>query len=124
MINKNKKESLMELLLNEHRERMLRNGRFNAFRRERGECEIDHKPVVKLFVPGKPYLWLLGEINPDDHDQVYAVCDIGNGEPTLQCVSLFELGLMNGIVRDDRFIATKSIGAYALEAQLNARILA
>lgn len=114
----------MELLLPQHRKELLKNGRFNAFRRERGECEIDFKPVVKLAVAGKPYMWLLSELDPDDRDRLYGVCDIGNGHPTLQYVSLFELGLIDGIARNDTFVAMKSIGAYAEEARIRQRIIA
>ena len=119
----------MELLLPEHRERMLRNGRFNAFRRERGECEIDFKPVVKLFVPWGGGTWLLTELDPDNPDLAFGLCDLGLGFPELGSVSLRELDELTGpggltVERDLHFIPVKSLGAYAEEARLHERILA
>lgn len=55
----------MNLLLPEHRKRLLHNGRFSAIRRAQGQFEIDFMPVVKLFVPwggGTSYVSLIQTI--------------------------------------------------------------
>ncbi|MEA2876442.1 MAG: hypothetical protein QOF14_1638 [Hyphomicrobiales bacterium] len=113
----------MSLITNEQRKQLLRNGKFNAFRRDRGEFEIDYKPVVKLYVPGQPWIWLLGEINPDERDQAYGLWDAGRG-PFLGTTSLFELGLIRDIRSDNRFVPMMSLEAYFADAYVNGRIVA
>jgi hypothetical protein len=73
--------------------------------------------------------WLLTEIDPDDHDHAFGLCDLGQGFPELGYVSLAELQSVRGrlglaVERDLHFIATKSISAYAREARLAERIVA
>ncbi len=114
----------MLLITSEQRKLLLQQGRFNKFRREQEEFEIDFKPVVKLFVPNKPFIWLLSEIDPDDYDLVYGLCDTGIGQPTLRFVRLCELDLVRDIQRDETFAAIQSLGAYAEEARLHQRIIA
>jgi Protein of unknown function (DUF2958) len=114
-----KMENIMPLITEEQRERLLHNGRFNSFRRGRGEFEIDFKPVVKLYVPAEPWVWLLGELSPDDGDQVYGLWDVGRG-PQLGWASLQELDLIRDIQRDDRFVPVKSLREYFEEARLGA----
>lgn len=114
----------MSLITNEHHKLMLRNGRFNTYRREQGAFEIDFKPVVKLHVPGTSCLWLLAEIDPDNPDTAYGLCDLGSGQPELGYVSLFELSSLRDIARDEAFVAMQSLGAYAEVARLHGRIVA
>lgn len=118
----------MDLLLPEHRTRLLRNGRFNAFRRARGEFEIDFKPVVKLFCPWGGGTWLLSELDAEDPDIAFGLCDLGFGFPELGSVSLSEIEAVTGpgglgIERDLHFIAAKSLHAYAEEARVHQRII-
>lgn len=53
-------------------------------------CETDHPPVVKLFVPNTNATWLLKDMLPDG-DMCFGLCDLGLGEPELGYVSLKEL---------------------------------
>jgi hypothetical protein len=46
---------------------------------------------VKLFAPDGNATWLLTEIDPDDGDRAFGLCDLGLGEPELGYVSLAEL---------------------------------
>jgi hypothetical protein len=113
----------MSLITSEQFKQLFKNGKFNAIRRDRGEFEIDFKPVVKLVVPGQPWIWLLGEINPDDRDQVYGLWDVGRG-PVLAQTSLFELSIIRDIARDEGFVPLKSLQAYFEEASVTGRIIA
>ena len=89
--------------------------------------EIDFKPVVKLFNPCGAGTWLLTEIDPDNPDIAFGLCDLGF--PELGSVSISEiesirlpLGLR--IERDRHWTATKTLSAYADDARLNGRIVA
>jgi hypothetical protein len=42
---------------------------------------IDFPPVVKLFTPDAGTTWLLTEIDPDDPDRAFGLCDLGSGFP-------------------------------------------
>ena len=44
---------------------------------------FDPPPVVKLFTPDASATWLLTEIDPDDHDHAFGLCDLGQGFPEL-----------------------------------------
>ena len=89
---------------------------------------FDPPPVVKLFTPDAGATWLLTEIDPDDHDHAFGLCDLGHGFPELGYVSLAELQSVRGrlglpVERDLHFFATKAISAYAREARLSGRIV-
>ena len=74
--------------------------------------EYDPQPVVKLFTPDAGATWLLTEIDPDDEDRAFGLCDLGQGFPELGYVSLAELQSVRGrlglsIERDLHFTADK-----------------
>ena len=90
--------------------------------------DFDPLPVVKLFTPDASATWLLTEIDPDDEDRAFGLCDLGQGFPELGYVSLAELQSVRGrlglpIERDLHFEADKTISAYAREARLAERIV-
>jgi hypothetical protein len=119
----NKKGTVMKLLTDEQREQMLANGRTNAGREE----TYDFKPVVKLFCPWGGATWLLTELDPDDSDIAFGLCDLGQGFPELGNVSLGEIDSVRGpgglrIERDLYFKPEKTLTAYADEARLLRRI--
>jgi hypothetical protein len=113
----------MELLTKEQRERLIANGRIRLqMMDEHPEAEVDFLPVVKLFTPDAGCTWLLTELDPDDPDIAFGLCDLGTGSPELGYVSLAELASVRGrlnlpIERDLHFVARKTIGAYAEEAR-------
>lgn len=116
----------MQLLAHEHRETMRTNGRFNA---EHAEDPRDFKPVVKLFCPWGGATWLLTELDPDDPDIAFGLCDLGMGFPELGSVRISELESVRGpgglrIERDLYFAANKTLSAYAAEAARAERIIA
>ncbi|KAB2309777.1 DUF2958 domain-containing protein [Betaproteobacteria bacterium SCN2] len=115
---------MTKLITDEQRAQLLTNGR-QSLENE----NFDPPPVVKLFTPDAGATWLLTEIDPDDHDHAFGLCDLGQGFPELGYVSLAELQSVRGclglaVERDLHFIATKAISAYAREARLAERIVA
>lgn len=115
---------MTKLITDEQRAQLLDNGR-QSLENE----NFDPPPVVKLFTPDADATWLLTEIDPDDYDHAFGLCDLGQGFPELGYVSLAELQSVRGrlclsVERDVHFIATKSISAYAREARLAERIVA
>ena len=119
----------MKLLTANIRERLLRNGRIRQQRELDSKAEPDFLPVVKLFTPDANCTWLLTEIDPDDPDIAFGLCDLGMGCPELGSVSLSELASMRGrlnlpVERDLYFTATKTLSAYADEARAHGAIKA
>ena len=91
-------------------------------------ADFDPAPVVKLFTPDAGATWLLTEIDPDDHDHAFGLCDLGLGMPEIGWVSLQELAAVRGrlglpVERDLHFRAEKRLSAYARDARLAGRII-
>jgi hypothetical protein len=86
----------MKLLLDTQSAQLLANGKANNLRRNNGLDEIDFPPVVKLFTPDGGTTWLLNEINPDEPDIAFGLCDLGMGCPELGYVSLAEITALRG----------------------------
>ena len=104
------------LLTSEQHARMLANGRRSA----KGE-HIDPHPVAKLFTPDAGATWLLTELDPDDPDIAFGLCDLGLGFPELGSVSLSEIMSVRGpmglrVERDLYFEADKTLSAYTEDA--------
>ena len=73
----------------------------------------EHKPPLKLFTPWGANTWLISEMNGDNNDLLFGLCDLGMGEPELGYVSHQEL---RNIERDMLFQPEKSLLDYAQEA--------
>lgn len=89
--------------------------------------EMDFKPVVKLFTPWGSATWLLSELDPEEPDIAFGLCDLGIGFPELGNVSISELRAVKGLFgltveRDRHFEAKKTLSAYAEEARRLSRI--
>jgi hypothetical protein len=89
----------------------------------------DPRPVVKLFTPDAGASWLLSELDPDDPDRAFGLCDPGLGSPELGYVSLCELTALRGrlglpVERDRHFHPDKPLSVYAEEARAKGRIQA
>ncbi|PWK64622.1 DUF2958 domain-containing protein [Aminobacter sp. AP02] len=100
--------------------------RRNAATSERGE--VNHRPVVKFFLPGTSAIWLFTELAADD-DTLFGVCDLGHGTPELGYASLAEIQSLRGpnrllVERDRSFQSTKPLSEYAAEARRHGRIVA
>lgn len=116
----------MMLLTQAQRLKLIDNGRRQAAVKGTPD-EIDFWPVVKLFNPCGASTWLLTEIEPDDPDIAWGLCDLGMGFPEFGTVSLAELEAYRGrlgigIERDLHFKAVKPISAYIDEASRLGRI--
>ena len=48
----------------------------------RVQVGLDPLPLVKLFTPDAGATWLLSEIDPEDHDIAFGLCDPGLGCPS------------------------------------------
>jgi hypothetical protein len=119
----------MKLITAEQEKTLLNNGRWNAARSARDEEPEDFRPVVKLFCPWGAATWLLTELDPEDPDIAFGLCDLGMGSPELGRVSLAELTAITGpgglgIERDRHFSARQTLNEYAHEARRHSRILA
>lgn len=119
----------MKLLTAVQERQLLENGRWNAALARQGRRTTDFKPVVKLFCPWGAATWLLTELDPEDTDSAFGLCDLGMGFPELGRVSLSEIASVRGsgglrIERDLYFRAGKTLQAYADEASRAGRIVA
>ena len=88
----------------------------------------DHHPVVKFFAPWGDATWLFSQIDPDDQDQIFGLCDLGFGYPELGWNSLTEICAATGpaglkIERDLHWEATAPISLYAQAARNAGRIV-
>lgn len=103
-----------QLISSELRARLLANGARSA-RHE----NHDPLPVVRLFVPDTAAVWLLTELDPDDLDLAFGVCDLGLGAPKLDYVRLSDLAALPGqpVCCDIAFVAKQSLSAYLRDAQ-------
>lgn len=115
----------MKLFTEDQRRKLLANGHANAGR----EQTQDFPPVVKLFAPWGGATWLLSELDPDNEDIAFGLCDLGMGCPELGSVSLSEIGAVRGpmglrVERDLYFKAEKPLSAYAEAAHREGRIIA
>jgi hypothetical protein len=87
----------------------------------------DHKPVVKLFTPDANCTWLITEIDPDQPDLAFGLCDLGMGFPELGYISLTEIKALRGylglpVERDQSFEGKYPISVYARAASYNQSI--
>ncbi|MGE4055462.1 MAG: DUF2958 domain-containing protein [Vicinamibacterales bacterium] len=120
----------MTLLTARDRVRLLANGDRHRHQQQTDpEAAIDFRPVVKLFTPDAGATWLLTELDPDDPDLAFGLCDLGLGFPELGYVRLTELAAVRGrlglpIERDRYLDPEKTLSAYAAVARLAGRITA
>ena len=67
----------------------------NGARANAGQ-DTDPAPVVKLFTPDADATWLLCELDPDDPDLAFGLCDLGHGTPELGHVLISEIAAVRG----------------------------
>ncbi|PZQ78140.1 MAG: transposase [Variovorax paradoxus] len=111
------------LITDEQRTQLLANGR-----RSTEEAGFDPPPVAKLFTPDAGATWLLTEIDPEDEDRAFGLCDLGLGCPELGWASVSEIEALRGplglpVERDLYFRADKPLSGYARDARLAGRIV-
>ena len=113
----------MKLLTEAQRRELLANGQRSA-----AGDQIDPLPVVKLFTPDAGATWLLSELDPEDPDRAFGLCDLGLGCPEIGYVSLTELATVRGrfglpVERDLHFTADQPLSAYTDAARHRGRIV-
>jgi len=118
----------MQLLTQAAREQLLDNARRQEPVRGTPD-EIDFAPVVKLFTPDANGTWLLTELDREDPDIAFGLCDLGLGFPELGSVRLSELATLRGpmglpIERDLYFSAKDALSQYAHAARTAGSIIA
>ncbi len=111
----------MELFTKKQKKKLLDNGSPE----NRGK---DHCPVVKWFTPDANATWLITEIDPNEPDLAFGLCDLGLGFPELGYVSIEEIKTVKGVLglpieRDLFFEATHPISVYADAAHSNSGIV-
>jgi hypothetical protein len=111
----------MKLLTKDIRDKLLRNGRITAALAEEGKASADFVPIVKFFTPDANCTWLLTELDPDEPDIAYGLCDLGMGFPELGRVSISELEGVRGpiglaVERDRHFAPLHFLSVYARAA--------
>ena len=107
----------MKLMTKAQREIMQRNGI-----RSQDDPDYDPNPVIKLFTPDGAATWLLTELDPDDNDIAFGLCDLGMGFPELGSVRISELEQVRGrlglpVERDRYFTADYPLSVYATAAR-------
>ncbi|MGX5805057.1 DUF2958 domain-containing protein [Bradyrhizobium sp. Arg314] len=103
----------MQFLTQDLRNKLLANDRQQLPLRGMGG-EINFAPVVKLFTPDAVATWPLMEIDPEDPDIAFGLCDLGLGFPELGSVSISDLAAVRGrlglpVERDGHFRADKKL---------------
>ncbi|MFB6458582.1 DUF2958 domain-containing protein [Bradyrhizobium tunisiense] len=88
----------------------------------------DHVPVVKFFTPDAQATWLITEVDPDDPDRLFGLCDLGLGCPELGYVSLAELSELRGplglpVERDVHFAPDKPLSAFVEDARNRGKVV-
>ena len=111
----------MTLLTKSIREQLLRNGRVRAALDEDGSAEADFLPVVKLIAADAACTWLLTELDPDDEDIAFGLCDLGMGFPELGSVRISEIASVRGVLglpveHDRHFAPMHMLSVYARAA--------
>lgn len=106
----------MELLTKTQHDTLIDNGRRQQHVKGTA-AEIDFEPVVKLFTPDGAATWLLTEVDPEDTDIAWGLCDLGFGCPEFGTVRISELAAVRGVtglaIERDLYWQTKGpISAY------------
>lgn len=112
----------MDLLTDNILKQLIANGQDRLNRIILGEDDIDYMPVVKLFTPDANATWLLSEVEPDNPDIAFGLCDLGLGCPELGSVSISDIKAIRGryrlpVERDLHFTPRATLSEYAARAR-------
>lgn len=101
----------MKLFTKQHYEQLIKNGQ---------DRDKDHPPVVKLFMTGTGCAWLISELDPENPEIAFGLCDLGMGFPEMGYVSLTEIkeaqGFLRFLERDLGFVGEYPLSVYARAA--------
>ncbi|MCG7629054.1 DUF2958 domain-containing protein [Epibacterium sp. MM17-32] len=114
----------MKLITKELKRQLLKNGAAAADGIDTSDCQ----PVLKIFCPWGAATWLFSEMDPENPDILFGLCDLGHGTPELGGVSLSELESVSGpaglkLERDRWFSPDKTLSEYADEARAKGRLV-
>jgi hypothetical protein len=102
----------MKLFTQKELEQLIRNGSPENYGK-------DHIPVVKLFLPGTAFTWLLTDVDWEYQNIAFGLCDLGMNCPELGSVDLDELQSVRNpfrVERDYYFEGKYPISVYARAA--------
>lgn len=110
------------LITAEQRAQLIANARAHA-----EDPDLDPLPTVRLFTPDAHATWLLTELDSEDGDTAFGLCDLGLGMPALCRMRLSELASVRGpmnlpITRDLYFVARRPLSEYLRLGRLNGSI--
>lgn len=91
-----------------------------AANRQQMKNGSEERPAVRLFTPLSRGVWLLSQIDANDLDKAFGLCDNGDGHPELAHVSLKDLFSRFGHMSvrwDASFQANQPLSAYAAKAR-------
>lgn len=86
------------------------------------------KPVIKLYNLYGSQVWLLTEIDPENFDKAFGLCDLGVGTPELGYISIEEImtnpiPLNFELKHDEHFKPKYQISTYADKARIEGYIV-
>ena len=107
---------------------LLDNGRASAAVAAHDGNTPDHVPVIKLFTPDANATWLITEIDPDNPELAFGLCDLGVGCPEIGSVSISELSALRGplglpVERDLYITLDQPLSVYADRARVSGHIV-
>ena len=113
----------MDFFTEEEFQILLENGR------NKHEADYDPKPVIKLFTPTAGATWLITDIDTEEHDIAFGLCDLGLGHPELGNVSFEALKEIRGpfglgVEKDLYFGPKMTLSEYASKARIECCISA
>ena len=80
----------------------------------------DYPPIVELYMTNTNCTWLISELDPENPDLAFGLCDLGFGFPELGTVSLTELleaqNHLSYLERDASFKGNFPLSVYARAA--------
>ena len=117
----------MELITEEIKKQLLKNGKIAAAGRGEDADAENQMPVVKLFHPALPYTWLISEMMQDENT-LFGLYDLGFGAPEVGYTALSEIKSIPEyfflrVERDLHFKAKKKVYEYAEDARAAGRIV-
>ncbi|OJU74082.1 MAG: hypothetical protein BGO09_09785 [Bacteroidetes bacterium 47-18] len=110
------------LFTTEQYNQLIENGRI-------ANMDKDNVPVVMLTLPFSSCIWLLSELDPDNPDIAFGLCDLGMGFPELGYVSLSEIQSVEHpvfkttVFNNPLFKADYPMSAYAAAARAHGEIV-
>ena len=110
----------MKLFTKDQEKKLLSNGK-KQYEKGKISQSIDFKPVVRLFLPEGGATWLITELDPQNPDIAFGLCDLGAGFPELGYVSISELSDLRTrlglpVERDRHWTPEKRLSEYTEEA--------